>query len=81
MRDIQSKIKPVGNGRGNKPEWISWHEGAHLITKDPTGSATFSMLTEKISAYLNIKHEKVGTRFNWYCSTLFCSNFDANRFC
>jgi len=66
MRELQSKTKCVENSRGNKPEWISWHEGAHLITKDPAGSATFKMLTEKISTYLNIKHEKIGTRFNWY---------------
>ena len=47
-------------------EWISWHEGAHLISKNPTGSETYRKIQEKISAYFEIENSKVGTRFNWY---------------
>eukprot|EP01031_Cornospumella_fuschlensis_P045742 gene45742-55986_t len=25
-------------------EWISWHEGAHLISKNPTGSPTYTRI-------------------------------------
>jgi hypothetical protein len=47
-------------------EWISWHEGAHLITKNPNGSETYKMIQEKISRYFGITMSSVGTRFNWY---------------
>ena len=47
-------------------EWISWHEGAHLITKNPADSPTFNMIQNKIAAYFNIAQKSVGTRFNWY---------------
>ena len=47
-------------------EWISWHEGAHLISKNPTGSKTFNEIQEKISKYFQINNSQVGTRFNWY---------------
>jgi len=30
-------------GKGNDPAWISWHEGAHLITKNPQSSKTFQV--------------------------------------
>ena len=47
-------------------EWISWHEGAHLISKNPNGSSTYKMVLEKISRYFGIPMCSVGTRFNWY---------------
>jgi hypothetical protein len=47
-------------------EWISWHEGAHLISKNPNGSQTYQEIQAKISAYFNIPTASVGTRFNWY---------------
>jgi len=50
-------------------EWISWHEGAHLIVKDPSASPTFQMIQEKIAAYFDIERKSVGTRFNWYTDT------------
>jgi hypothetical protein len=47
-------------------EWISWHEGAHLISKNPKGSQTYQDIQAKISQYFNISTQSVGTRFNWY---------------
>ena len=46
----------------NKSEWISWHEGAHLISMNPTGSPTFNAIQEKISKYFGISNNRVGTR-------------------
>ncbi len=46
----------------NKSEWISWHEGAHLISMNPTGSPTFNLIQQKISKYFAINNAKVGTR-------------------
>ena len=40
MRESQQKGKAPGK-RGPGPEWQSWHEGAHLISKDPSGSKTY----------------------------------------
>lgn len=52
------------NVRGS--EWISWHEGAHLICKDPKGSPTFEKVIDKLCEYFGIKRRSIGTRFNWY---------------
>ena len=48
------------------PVQVSWHEGAHLISNNPSGSKTFSMIQDKIAKYFGIEHKSVGTRFNWY---------------
>lgn len=63
MREIQ-KTK-----EGLKAEWISWHEGAHLISKDPSASPTFQKIVEKIANYFEIEMKSVGTRFNWYTNS------------
>eukprot|EP01038_Epipyxis_sp_PR26KG_P010839 gene10839-14550_t len=47
-------------------EWISWHEGAHLISQNPSGSPLFNEIQSRISQYFNIANKSVGTRFNWY---------------
>ena len=59
MREAQQK------GDRNS-QWISWHEGAHLISKNPTGSPTYNMILQKVSQYFGIPMTSVGTRFNWY---------------
>jgi hypothetical protein len=59
MRDSQS-------GGTNRAEWISWHEGAHLLSQNPTGSRTYSELLEKTSDYFSVSSHNRGTRFNWY---------------
>ena len=64
MRQVQSADNSNPDKKGS--EWISWHEGAHLISKNPKGSATYNEIQEKISRYFGIENDKVGTRFNWY---------------
>lgn len=59
MTDLQSKQQ-----KGS--EWISWHEGAHLISKNPQGSPTFEMIIDRLCKYFSIRKTSVGTRFNWY---------------
>lgn len=59
MREIQER-------HVKDSQWISWHEGAHLISKNPQESKTFQMIQKKISDYFSIKNDSVGTRFNWY---------------
>lgn len=63
MREIQSKE----NGDKKKSaEWVSWAEGAHLLTKNPEGSPTFNKIIDRLCEYFNIQRRSVGTRFNWY---------------
>ena len=39
------EMKDAQQQQGSKgAEWISWHEGAHLISKNPKGSETFAMI-------------------------------------
>lgn len=62
---IEEMRKSQAEGVQNS-EWISWHEGAHLISKNPTNSALFQSILTKIATYFNIELKSVGTRFNWY---------------
>mmetsp|Transcript_28821 Transcript_28821/g.59150 ORF Transcript_28821/g.59150 Transcript_28821/m.59150 type:complete len:643 (-) Transcript_28821:534-2462(-) len=59
MRSLQKENKPGS-------EWISWHEGAHLISKNPQGSPTFEMVIDRLCEYFKIEKKSIGTRFNWY---------------
>ena len=62
-------VEEIGEVQKNekKAEWISWHEGAHLISKAPEGSSTFDSIVKKMLKYYNIDEKKpYGTRFNWY---------------
>jgi len=47
-------------------EWMSWHEGAHLIVKNPEKSVTFNKVIDRLCEYFSIQRQSVGTRFNWY---------------
>lgn len=47
-------------------EWLSWHEGAHLLSKNPEGSRTYQQVIDKICDYFAIAPGNRGTRFNWY---------------
>ena len=49
MRASQQAGKPGGRGPG--PEWLSWHEGAHLISKDPSGSKTHARRADTSPVY------------------------------
>ena len=60
IREIQSRGEVKGS------EWISWHEGAHLICKNSKDSPTFNMIVDRLCEYFNIRKQSIGTRFNWY---------------
>lgn len=51
------------SGEKKGAEWISWHEGAHLISKNPEGSATYQEIQQRIAKYFDIPLTSVGTRF------------------
>ena len=36
-------------------EWISWHEGAHLISKNPKGSKVFQSILQRMCDYFDIE--------------------------
>lgn len=59
--------KRGGSGSGGSSEWISWHEGAHLISKNPKGCPTYEKIVARLCQYFKIDPSKnIGTRFNWY---------------
>lgn len=64
----EDKVSSQNNtGRFTKgPEWIPWHEGAHLITRKPEGSPTYHKIIDRLCEYFSIERKSVGTRFNWY---------------
>merc|ERR1719506_1504343 len=37
-----------------KAEWLSWHEGAHLLSQNPTGSRTYQKVIDKMCEYFSI---------------------------
>jgi hypothetical protein len=48
-------------------EWISWHEGSHLIVKKPELLPTFPTMIQKLCQYFRVRnHSSIGTRLNWY---------------
>jgi hypothetical protein len=47
-------------------EFISWHEGSHLICKEPKESPTFQRILKRLCDYFDIDASSAGTRFNWY---------------
>lgn len=60
LTDVQAKGKDTG------ADWVSWHEGAHLICKSPEESPTFQVIIDRLCKYFKIRKETIGTRFNWY---------------
>ena len=60
MRVVQSE------GSNPNADWISWHEGAHLISKAPEGCPMFGDIQTRMANYFDITQKSVGTRFNWY---------------
>jgi hypothetical protein len=61
-----SEMRSLQKENVRDSEWISWHEGAHLISKCPTGSPTFEKVVNRICEYFKIQKASIGTRFNWY---------------
>jgi hypothetical protein len=48
-------------------QYISWHEGAHSIVKNPKLCPTFHTIVKKLCDYFQIQNpSKIGTRFNYY---------------
>jgi hypothetical protein len=50
----------------HEEHWVAWHEGAHLIVKNPTGSPTYNQIVSELCTYFQIRKDTIGTRFNWY---------------
>ena len=59
------EIRELQKNGEKRSEWVPWHEGAHLITKNPEGSKTYNMVIDRLCEYFNIQRKSVGTRFNW----------------
>ena len=64
MSDLQQQQSQ--NKKKQQCEWTSWHEGAHLIVKNPRDSPTFQSVLDKLCDYFSIERKSMGFRFNWY---------------
>jgi len=62
---IEEMRHSQANGE-RKAEWIPWHEGAHLLSQNPTGSRTYQEVINRMCEYFSIAEGNRGTRFNWY---------------
>jgi len=47
-------------------DWCAWHEGCHLITKNPEGAPAFQEVVDRINTYFDMEPRDQATRFNWY---------------
>lgn len=47
-------------------EWCSWHEGSHLLTKNPSRSQTYQRVLGELCDFFSVSPDSSGTRFNWY---------------
>lgn len=47
-------------------DWLSWHEGAHLLSKNPEGSKLYHKVLDKCAKFFAVTEGNRGTRFNWY---------------
>jgi len=63
---LVSEITELQNSQVKNSDFIPWHEGAHLICKNPEKSTTFQRIISKLCDYFNIDASSAGTRFNWY---------------
>ncbi|CAE7876466.1 ANK3, partial [Symbiodinium microadriaticum] len=71
-------LREVREGQANgidQTKWESWHEGAHLLTKNPSCSRAFNDVLDRICDHFSIANghlrhsasrEVLGMRFNWY---------------
>jgi hypothetical protein len=65
--NLYSKLLEELKEKGiNESDFIEWHEGSHLITKNPDLSPTFKFIIQKMADYFGIDLSTAGTRFNLY---------------
>lgn len=52
---------------GARADWVSWHGGAHLLTKAPEGSLTYNNALDRVRECFAVENNnEQGMRFNWY---------------
>mmetsp|Transcript_28880 Transcript_28880/g.47111 ORF Transcript_28880/g.47111 Transcript_28880/m.47111 type:complete len:643 (-) Transcript_28880:73-2001(-) len=65
--DLLKEMRQSQAQGDRRSEWVSWHEGSHLLTKAPESSPTFRRILDEIRAYFSlVRNNDDGTRFNWY---------------
>ena len=47
--DLIKEMREAQARRERQSEWLSWHEGCHLISKNPKGSKTYKKVLECLS--------------------------------
>ena len=62
----QYSSNPKKKGAASSANFVSWHEGAHLIVKNPEESPTFQAILDRMCEYFHIDRSSAGYRFNFY---------------
>lgn len=64
--DLLSEIEALQYHGEEGSEYISWHEGCHLLVQHPEKSATFQTIITKICRYFDIDKDTIAVRYNFY---------------
>ena len=69
-KTLQNEITELQKTQTKGCEFVSWHEGAHLIVKNPPRNQkqfpTFNKVIDRLCEYYEIQPKSIGTRFNFY---------------
>lgn len=63
---LLDEIQQLQNDKIENSEWISWHEGCHLIVKSPENSKIFKSILDKMHQMFDIDPNTSSFRFNFY---------------
>lgn len=66
MQRLLSEMNAAQSVGTRNSEYISWHEGCHLIVKDATCSPTFVTLLDQMCEYCQIDPRTASYRYNLY---------------
>ena len=53
--DLVAELADLQAKETKDADWITWHEGAHLITNAPKESPTFKAVCDKMISYFNVR--------------------------
>jgi hypothetical protein len=66
-KNLLVEIRQLQEDQVPNAAWVSWHEGCHLITKNPDKAPLFQKIVEQMCAYFDLDPEgEQATRCNWY---------------
>lgn len=65
-QDLVGEIEALQSYGEDGSEYISWHEGCHLLVQRPEKSPTFQKIISNICKYFDIDKDTIAVRYNFY---------------